>query len=205
MCAAAKRIGDCVFDVFPSFSATKLPAQPVCTFADLLDLLLEPGHEHVLLNVDVKLDNDPELLYRLMHEIIVLYPEWETRLAPRLILGLWHAKYIEPAQRLLPYCRLAHIGVSPDVARKYFWEACEAFSLNYSSLLGKEGELFRKECKDAGKDLYVWTVNSRKEMINATTWGVKAILTDKTADYLTLKGEMSSKSNAKEDYHSSSL
>ena len=107
--------------------------------------------------------------------------------------GLWHCKYVEPAQRLLPYCRLAHIGISPSLARKYFWEACSAFSLNYATLVGKEGAEFRAACKVAKKDLYVWTVNDRREMIQATKWGVKAILTDKTAEFLSLRDQMSSK------------
>jgi phosphatidylglycerol phospholipase C len=150
-----------------------------------------------------------------MHEQIVKFDEWQTKLAPRLILGargpsflpnsqfvlmccflpspgLWHAKYIEPAQRLLPYCKLAHIGVSPSIAKKHFWSTCSAFSLNYATLRGKEGADFRKACREEGKELYVWTVNDRKQMIQAVKWGAAVILTDKTADYLNLRGEMSS-------------
>lgn len=153
---------------------------------------MQPNAKHVVLNIDVKLDNNPELLYPLMRREIESFPGWETELAPRLILGLWHAKYIEPAQRHLPYCRLAHIGVSPRVAKKYFWSACSAFSINYAALVGKEGQDFVAACKSAGKDLYVWTVNDRREMIQATKWGAKAILTDRTAAYLSLRGEMSS-------------
>ena len=82
--------------------------------------------------------------------------------------------------------------MSPSVARKYFWTACSAFSLNYASLVNKDGQDFVKACKREGKDLYVWTVNDRAEMIQATKWGAKAILTDRTADFLTLRGEMSS-------------
>lgn len=82
--------------------------------------------------------------------------------------------------------------MSPDIARKYFWAACSAFSLNYASLVSKDGEAFRAACRQAGKDLYVWTVNERSEMIQATKWGAKAVLTDRTADYLRVRGEMSS-------------
>lgn len=38
----------------------------------------------------------------------------------------------------------------------------------------------------------VWTVNKRSEMIEATKWGAKAILTDRTADFLKLRDEMES-------------
>ena len=68
-------------------TATKLPAQRICTLIELLDLLMLPENRHVLLNVDVKLDNNPEILFKLMHEIIVTYEDWQTTLAPRLILG----------------------------------------------------------------------------------------------------------------------
>lgn len=170
---------------------TKLPAQNICTFAETLQLLMKPEARHVHLNVDVKLDNDPEVLFKLMHEQIIKFSGWQTELAPRLILGLWHAKYIEPAQRILPYCKLAHIGVSPSIAKKFFWNACSAFSLNYATLIGKEGSDFRKACAREGKELYVWTVNDRKQMIQAVKWGAAVILTDRTADYLNLRGEMS--------------
>lgn len=106
--------------------------------------------------------------------------------------GLWHPQYIEPAQRLLPYCRLAHIGVSPAIALKHFWSSCSAFSLNYATLVGKEGAIFRKACHENGKELYVWTVNDRQQMIQAIKWGASVVLTDKTADYLNVRGEASS-------------
>lgn len=50
---------------------------------------MRPEARDVQLNVDVKLDNDPEILFKLMHEQIVKFDEWQTKLAPRLILGKW--------------------------------------------------------------------------------------------------------------------
>ena len=67
--------------------ATKLPAQNICTFAETLRLLMTPEARHVHLNVDVKLDNEPEILFKLMNEQIMKFDDWETVLAPRLILG----------------------------------------------------------------------------------------------------------------------
>lgn len=40
------------------------------------------------------------------------------------------------------------------------------------------------------QDLTVWTVNARNEMIEATKWGAKAILTDRTKALLDLRAEM---------------
>ncbi|KAI5474997.1 glycerophosphoryl diester phosphodiesterase [Pseudohyphozyma bogoriensis] len=169
---------------------TKLPAQKIPTFEETIALLMRPENSHVFLNIDVKPDNDPERLFNLMHTTISHYPSYETSLGPRLVLGLWHPKFIQPALTILPYIRLAHIGLSPALARKYFWDACSSFSMAFVCLAGKDGELFRKECRAAGKDLYVWTVNKREQMIEATHWGAFAILTDRTDDFLALRKEM---------------
>ncbi|GAA6020137.1 hypothetical protein JCM10207_006270 [Rhodosporidiobolus poonsookiae] len=171
---------------------TKSPAQRIPTFRETVALLMRPENQHVELNIDVKVDNDPERLFPLLHEIVSEYEGYEEKLGPRLVLGLWHPKYVEPAVRILPYLRRAHIGMSPALARKYFWDACDSFSMNFGCLVGTDGERFRDECKRAGKNIYVWTVNERREMIEATKWGAKAILTDRTKALLDLRAEMES-------------
>jgi len=168
----------------------KLPAQKIPTFRETMELLMRTENQHCYLNIDVKVDNEPELLFTLIKEIISSYDDWEALLAPRLVLGLWHPKYLEPAKRLLPQLARAHIGMSPGLARKFFWEDCQSFSMNFGCLVGGDGEKFRHECKAAGKDFFVWTVNSRREMIKAAEWGAKVILTDKTADFYELRKEM---------------
>lgn len=99
-----------------------------------------------------------------------------------------HPKFIEPAKQILPELRRAHIGSSPHIAKEYFWESCESFSLDFASLsstevgiitfqyvlngllikVGLQGEKFRKECKQANKKLLVWTVNKKEEMIEVS-------------------------------------
>jgi phosphatidylglycerol phospholipase C len=79
------------------------------------------------------------------------------------ILGLWHYKFLAPAQRYMPYARMTHLGGSPAIARKHFWEHCTGFSLFYSALKTIEGQSFLKECKDAGKLVICWTANEVRE------------------------------------------
>jgi hypothetical protein len=116
---------------------------------------------------------------------------WETLLAPRLILGLWHPIFIRPALKYLSKLRRYHIGLSTWLARTYFWEACEGFSMNFGMLVGSEGQAFIRDCRAAGKEVCVWTVNDPNETRTAMTWGIKAILTDKVAAYIKLKDEVS--------------
>ena len=130
-----------------------------------LYLLFQPENQHVKFNVDVKVQNDPARLFSLMHKIISAQPDWETKLAPRLLLGLWHPKFLEPAKSKLPYCRRSHIGTSPATARKYFWKDCDAFSMDFASLTTSDGQKFRAECKAANKQLLVWTVNEPNHMM----------------------------------------
>jgi len=84
--------------------------------------------------------NEPELVFSLMNGIITSYPEWETKLAPRIILGLWHPRFLSAAKAHVPYFKRSHIGAAPDIARKYFWNDCDAFSMWFPGLATVDGE-----------------------------------------------------------------
>lgn len=112
-------------------------------------------------------------------------------LAPRLILGLWHPVFIRPALTHLPRLRRYHIGVSTKLARQYFWDACEGFSMRFAMLVGYEGQKFIRDCREAGKEVCVWTVNDPSEQKTAISWGVQAVLTDKVAAFVKLRAEVS--------------
>jgi len=168
----------------------KQPAQQIPTFVEICDLLMRPEHKHVKLNLDIKPDNNPDRLFPLMRKVIESYPDYETDLAPRLILGLWHPKFLESALINVPSMKRIHIGMSPRAARKYFWNDCSGFSMYFACLVGADGQAFIADAQKAGKDIYVWTVNRKDEMIEATRWGVKAVLTDKTAVFQDLRKNM---------------
>src|SRR5258705_527924 len=136
----------------------KEPKQSIPTFEETIKLLmrvrivfnfrehiLTPWHkqsenQQVKFNVDVKVQNDPDRLFRLMHHIIAQQPNWETTLAPRILLGLWHPRFIAFAKARLPYCRRSYIGNSTYIARKYFWDDCHTFSMSFGTLTTADGE-----------------------------------------------------------------
>lgn len=62
----------------------KAPHQKIPTLQETLDLLMEPENQHVMLNIDIKVNNDPERLFTIMSQLISSYPGFETKLAPRL-------------------------------------------------------------------------------------------------------------------------
>jgi hypothetical protein len=87
--------------------------------------------------------------------------------------------------------RRYHIGFSPNVVRTYFWDACDGFSINFALLMGAEGQKFLQQCREAGKEICVWTVNDPGEMKVAMSWGIKAILTDRVGAFTSLRKEVS--------------
>ncbi|KAK0564211.1 hypothetical protein OC861_004411 [Tilletia horrida] len=169
---------------------TKEPKQQIPTFKELCDMLMKEENKHVKLNIDVKPENDPDRLFKLMKEIVSTYPNYQTELSPRLILGLWHTVFLRAAIEHVPEFPRAHIGYSPWVARNFFWDGCQGFSLQFAALVTADGQAFIREANRAGKHVYVWTVNQRDQMIEATRWGVKAILTDDTAMLQHLRKDM---------------
>jgi phosphatidylglycerol phospholipase C len=100
----------------------------------------QPENQHVKFDIDVKVFNDPDRVFSVMNKIITSYPEWETKLKPRIILGLWHPLFVKAAKKHVPYFKRSHIGFAPDIARKYFWNECEAFSMWFPGLATADGE-----------------------------------------------------------------
>ncbi|KAG6854448.1 hypothetical protein C0991_006527 [Blastosporella zonata] len=174
---------------------TKLPKQSIPTFVETIALLMLPENQHAKFNVDVKPQNDPKHLFTLMHAVISSHPNWETLLAPRIVLGLWHPRFLGPAKEILGYCRRSHIGMSPDTARRYFWADCDAFSMAFAALTTADGTRFRQECKKAGKSVIVWTVNKPEHMMEASPsravrWEVDVIITDTTKTWLDMRAAL---------------
>ncbi|ODO01710.1 hypothetical protein I350_06536 [Cryptococcus amylolentus CBS 6273] len=163
------------------------PHQPIPQFTQMIELLLQPANSRVKINLDLKVENDPVRLFGLIKSVLESYEGWQENLAPRIILGIWHPKFIVPATTILPY--LPRYAISMDLlqARKYFFTSCHGFSIHYPMLASNEGAKFRKECKANGKKICVWTVNDPEEMRMCARWGVESVITDKPDVWRTIK------------------
>lgn len=60
------------------------PHQKIPLLRETLDLLMQPANQHVLLNIDIKVDNEPERLFTIMRALVEKHESWQTKLAPRL-------------------------------------------------------------------------------------------------------------------------
>ncbi|OWT38862.1 glycerophosphodiesterase [Cryptococcus neoformans] len=155
------------------------PHQPIPQFTQVIDLLLQPENSRVKINLDLKVENDPVRLFGLIKSVVESYEGWQKKLAPRIVLGIWHPKFIVPATTILPY--LPRYAISMDISqcRKYFFNICHGFSIRYEALATSEGARFRQECKAAGKKICSWTVNDPEEMRQCARWGIASVISDK--------------------------
>lgn len=142
-------------------------------------------------------------LFTLVRDVIQGFPNWQTTLAPRVVLGLWHVstahqasltlqpKFLQPASTLLPYLPRYAISMSLPQSRRYFWDTVHGFSVYYEALATADGQRFLAECHAAGKGVCAWTVNGREEMRECARWGVRSIITDKPALWRGIKQQAS--------------
>lgn len=178
------------YGVLEHVRTVKQPIQPIPMFKEVLDLLMTPGNMHVKLNMDCKVENEPERLFSLMKDIIESYPNWQTLLAPRIILGIWHPTFIAPAARILPFLPRYAISMSIPEARTYFFTHCQGLSIHFPALASADGQLLLQQCKEVGKRVCTWTVNDIEEMRECARWGVQSIISDKPALWQGLKKEI---------------
>jgi phosphatidylglycerol phospholipase C len=136
--------------------------------------------------IDVKITNDPKRLFTLIRAVLSTHENWETTIAPRLILGICHPRFVAHAMTILPNIKICFIGIHLTLAQcPLFWEACDAFSIPFPVFTTAEGDRFRQRCKSEGKHIIVWMCNRQEEWVMAAAWGLDVIMTDKVAPYVT--------------------
>ncbi|KAJ7109446.1 PLC-like phosphodiesterase [Mycena epipterygia] len=174
----------------------KEPKQSIPTFAETVTLLMKPENLHIHLNVDIKAMNDPLKLFTLMHAVISAHPQWEKQLAPRILLGIWHPRFFQPAKDILPYCRRSCISFSLWLAKTYLWNDVDCVSIWYKALMSSEGQRFRDDVRKAGKRLMVFTVNEPEHLVEMVRWDVDAIITDVPSRWLELRSALEKNNEA---------
>jgi len=169
----------------------KVPEQQLPTFDQTIDWLLRHENRHVTLHLDLKANNPPERLFALMRKILSRHANWERTLAPRIILGIWHPAFMQHAVKILPDLKRCYIGIEINLASDpTFWDNCHAFSIAYAILASSSGQTFLKQCKEAKKEVYTWTLNRQEEWVESAGWGVDVVMTDKPLEYLAFRKQM---------------
>jgi glycerophosphoryl diester phosphodiesterase len=83
-----EKIIDCDWDYLKTLRTIKKPSEPMPRLKDLLEYLTTPGLEDIWVLLDIKLDNNPDQVMRLIAETLADV-EPSTMLEKRIVLGIW--------------------------------------------------------------------------------------------------------------------
>ncbi|KAK4236274.1 PLC-like phosphodiesterase [Achaetomium macrosporum] len=162
-----KKIADCDWEYLRTLQTVQRPCQGMPRLADLLEWLAQPGLESVWVLLDIKLDDDPELLLA------------------AIARAVGSENYVHLARALLPSFPLAYIGFSLVYAKRFLSDAHPDvhFNLFQPVLVGPLGARFRREVRRRGRRLFVWTVNDEQWMRWSCRKGVDAVVTDEVGRF----------------------
>ncbi|EPE29484.1 PLC-like phosphodiesterase [Glarea lozoyensis ATCC 20868] len=178
-----KKICDCDWNYLKTLKTVQEPQETMPRLRDLLKYLAKPGLEHIWVLLDIKLDDDPETLFKLLASTIAdVTPSkpWNQR----LVLGCWLAKLLPLCFRYLPGFPITHIGVSIEYARQFFNVKGVSFNMLQQVMVGPFGNAMRKKIKKDNRSLFLWTVNEVEVMKWSIRKEVDGVITDDPKKYL---------------------
>ncbi|KAK3308985.1 PLC-like phosphodiesterase [Chaetomium strumarium] len=177
-----KKIADCDWEYLRTLRTTQQPRQGMPRLADLLEWLTGRGLGSVWVLLDIKLDDDPELLLAAIARAI-------ASVAPGEGCRPWRERvvenYVHLARTHLPSFPLAYIGFSLVYAKRFLSDAHPDvhFNLFQPVLVGPLGARFRREVRRRGRRLFVWTVNDEQWMRWSCRKGVDGVVTDEVGRF----------------------
>ncbi|KAJ4306241.1 hypothetical protein N0V88_001039 [Collariella sp. IMI 366227] len=181
------KIIDCDWSYLRTLKTLAEPHQGMPRLADLLEWLTQPEHEAVWVLLDIKTDDDPEVLLPAIARTIAAVPVGEggRPWRERVIVGAWNENYITHSRMHLPSFPLAYIGFSLLYARRFLSSNHPDvhFNLFQPVLVGPLGAHFRRAVRRHGRKLFVWTVNDPQWMEWAIKKGVDGVITDEVGRY----------------------
>lgn len=154
--------------------------------ADLLKFLAEEGNERIWVFLDIKLDNDAERIMRLIASTLSsVSSQSPAPWSKRVVLGLWAAKYLPPAQEQLPGYPIMHIAFSTTYARQFFEMENVGFNMMFYALLMPGGRSWLREAQEVYKrKVLSWTINGEDNMKWCIRRGLDGVVTDEVERYM---------------------
>jgi glycerophosphoryl diester phosphodiesterase len=164
-----KKIIDCDWEYLSTLRTVKLPHEPMPQLRELLEYVAQPDLQYLWILLDIKHDNDAENVMRLIAQTIESVKPGARPWNDRIVLGIWAAKFLPLCMHHLPGFPISHIGLSTCYARQFLKVPNVSFNMLQKVLFGPIGANFIKDVKDAGRQIFIWTVNSD----NMMRWGIQ--------------------------------
>jgi glycerophosphoryl diester phosphodiesterase len=152
---------------------------------DLLEYVASPGLEEIWILLDIKLDNNPTDVMRLIAATIASVPSQPKRpWNKRIVLGIWAAKYLSLCEDYLPGFPVSHIGFSTLYARRFFSVPNISFNMLHQVLHGPIGSAFIRKAKSLNREVFAWTVNDENRMRWCIRKQLDGVVTDDPKKFL---------------------
>jgi hypothetical protein len=145
---------------------------------ELLEYVAQPDLQYLWILLDIKPDNNADDVMRLIAETIASVKPGARPWNDRIVLGIWAAKFLPLCSKYLSGFPVSHIGFSTCYARMFLKVPNVSFNMLQKVLLGPIGANFIKEVKDAGRQLFTWTVNDDNMMRWSIQKEVDGVITD---------------------------
>lgn len=179
-----EKIIDCDWSYLQTLRTLKEPRQSMPRLKDLLEYLTEPGLEDIWILLDIKTDNNSDDVMRLIASTIAEVTPSSKPWAERILLGCWAAKYLPLCATYLPGFPIVHIGWSIAYARQFLGVPGVHFNMLQQIMVGPCGDSFLKDAHEAGRSVFLWTINDEKTMKWCIYKGVDGVITDDPKKYL---------------------
>lgn len=162
-----------------SFLTVDEPHTSMPTLVEVLHLMTLPEYRDRWLLLDIKINNSLRILEHIAKALAKVRPDlsfWSSR----LVLGIWHHKYLPYASKNLPGIPITHIGLHTSYARSHFLYRADvqSFNLQLFSLVTASQQAFIRDAHKLGKSVFVWTVNDADSMRYCMSLKVDCILSD---------------------------
>ena len=156
----------------------KLSPEPMPQLRELLEYLAQPDLQYLWILLDIKLDNNADDVMRLIAETIASVKPGARPWNDRIVLGIWAAKFLPLCTKYLSGFPVSYIGFSTCYARQFLKVPNVSFNMLQKVLLGPIGSNFIKEVKDAGRQIFTWTVNEDNMMKWSIQQELDGVITD---------------------------
>lgn len=181
-----EKIIDCTWDEIKNYQTIAEPHQTMPRLLDVLSFLTKPGQENIWLFLDIKIDNNPDDIMRLIANTIDSVPSTTGRpWHDRIILGVWAGKYLPLARKYSPGFSVFHIAFSIPYARHFFSVPQVGFNMLFPALAGPGGRRFLRDATTKHhRQVMAWTVNTEDKMEWCIRRGLDGVMTDDPVKFL---------------------
>ncbi|ORY13129.1 PLC-like phosphodiesterase [Clohesyomyces aquaticus] len=182
-----EKLIDCDWEFLSKMKTLKEPHESMPRLLDLLEYLASPGMEEIWVLLDIKLDNDPEDVMRLIGSTIRSVQPSAKPWSSRIVLGCWAAKYLPLCSRYLPGFPVSHIGFSILYASHFFSVPNVSFNLLQGVLMTPWGKAFIRKAHCDNRPVFAWTVNEEKRMRWDIRHNIDGVITDDPKKFLQVR------------------